>query len=139
MGRYSFVVAWVVSLITAAVGTALWVDPGSGTLRAVLAFEPTHVICHLAIFATLAVALARARGRRVAPAVVIFIAAAVAQEWAQSLALGASMSGESIYDIAVDTLGGVVGVLLWRIGNRRGRRDGDAEGGDVGELDRGTV
>ncbi len=139
MGRYSFVVVWVVMLITAAVGIALWVDPGSGTLRAVLAFEPTHVICHLALFATLAVALARVRvrGRSVAPAVVIFIAAAIAQEWAQTFALGASMSEESIYDLGVDTLGGVAGVFLWWLGSRRGRRDGDAESNDVGELDRG--
>jgi len=121
MGRYAFVVVWVVALIAAAVGIAFWVEPGPGTLRDVIAFEPTHVICHLAIFAVLAVAIARARPRHAAPAVVIFFAAAIAQEWAQSLAVGRSMSGASVYDIGVDALGGGVGVfLVWR-GSRRVR------------------
>jgi len=110
--RNSFVVFWITLLIGVAVAVALWVDSASGTLRDVIAFEPLHVVGHIVLFAILAFALAPLARRRVVLATVVFIASAVGQEWAQSFALGRSLSADSVYDVGVDLIGGAIGLLV---------------------------
>jgi hypothetical protein len=119
VARHALVVAWIALLIGVAVAASVAVDLTAGRARGVLAFEPFHIAGHLFLFAVLAVLMARARPKRVGLAAFVFVAAAVAQEYAQTILPGHRFTMDSAFDVAVDLVGGALGLLAFRWWSRR--------------------
>jgi hypothetical protein len=112
--RHVFIVVWIVALFFSAVIVARWVGSATGVVHAVLSYEPFHVACHLVLYAVLAAALASVAQRRVVFSGVVFVAVAVLQELAQSVATaGPPFSADAAFDLGVDAVGGAVGLALY--------------------------
>ncbi len=113
VGRYRFVILWVTLLMVLAVLAAVVVSGASGTTRSVLAFEPLHIVAHLFLYGVLAAGISDLGPRGVALPFAAFVSIAIVQEGLQSLAIRHAPTRDSAFDVAVDLVGGALGVLAF--------------------------
>jgi VanZ family protein len=121
VGRRALAIGWAVLIIGLAAASTAAVDLTRGAARGVFAFEPFHIAGHLLLFGVLAALLAHARPKRGVLAVVAFLLVAVVQEYVQAALPGHRMTWDSAFDLAVDCVGGVLGVLAYRWWSQRPR------------------
>ena len=116
MKRHLFLILWTVGILTP---MAWLVRPSPMAFRLFnTLFSPAwmHIVMHILLFAVLGLLLMqRLHGtlaRRIGFTLALVLAAAILQEGFQLLSRQAVLHPDNLFDIGVDMLGGVLGLLL---------------------------
>lgn len=126
MRARQIVLAMALGLVSFAWGLEHFPLSAGSWVGRLLGAEPTHLAAHSILYGSLAVVIAmwwfpaealdeprRSKAWRALGACLCFALIAAAQELTQALSRGRLVSGEEIFDLAVDAGGAALGVIAW--------------------------